>query len=175
MATNVPGRRTSTTDPASIPDADAQGEQDEVDPELALPDTRRYDGADHGVEAGPEDATCGAHQGRASSAISGARENASRTLAKMPARTIRRAPSRSMSRRRTDNGRTDDGRHGEQAVGCLDPEPAHLMQVDEAERQHQPRAQRLDGDSGQKEHRAAARSRRTPARGDHARGGVTGR
>jgi hypothetical protein len=103
MATNVPGRRTSTTDPASTPDADAQGEQGEVDPELALPDTRRYDGADHGVEAGPEDATCSAHQGRASSAISGVRENASRTLAsiwvKMPARTMRRAPSRSMSRR----------------------------------------------------------------------------
>ena len=37
-------------------------DQSEVDPEVALPDARPYDGADRGIEAGPQDATCSAEQ-----------------------------------------------------------------------------------------------------------------
>src|SRR5450631_2321699 len=47
---------------------------------------------------------------------------------------------------RTDYGHTGDGRHCQQAAGGLDREPAHLVQIDESERQHQTGAERLDGD-----------------------------
>jgi hypothetical protein len=56
---------------------------------------------------------------------------------------------------RSDDDHADDGRNGQQASGALDGEPAHLVEVDEAEWQDQPGAKRLDGDRGQQERQVA--------------------
>lgn len=109
-------------DPASSPpDADAQVDQGEVDPEVALSDARRHHCADHGIEAGPEDATRGAEQGqgqRGHQRGGGEREqdvaeHLSRHAGEDDASCAEPVDE---GAGRPDDGHTDDGRHRQQAA-----------------------------------------------------------
>lgn len=138
------------------PDADAKVDQGEVDPEVALPDGRGHDGPDHGVEARPEDATRRAeqaqsHRGHHRRGGEGEQYVAEHLRRHAGEDDASGAEPVDEGAGGSDNGHTDDGRHRQQAAGGLDREAADLIEIDEAKRQHEPRAQCLDGHSGQQE------------------------
>jgi hypothetical protein len=128
----------------------------EVDPEIALPDARRNDGADHGIETGQKTPPGGTHQAQSQ----GSAQRGEGEREKDVAEHLRRHGGQDDAScpepvdegaRRPDDGHAHDGRHGVQAAGCLDRERAHGVQGDEAQRQHQAGPQSLDNDGRQKE------------------------
>jgi len=138
------------------PETDAQVDQGEVDPEIALPDARRHHCADHGIEARPEDATRGAEQSHGQGGHQGSGGKREQDVAKHLCRHAGEddppgAEPVDEGSGWAHDGHPSDGGHRQQAAGRLNRESTYLVQVDEAERQHQPGAQRLDGDSRQKE------------------------